>query len=299
MLADVARFHRTGRRLLSDPPAPDYTLRHLLDDGGWSRAFVDWYLVPLCSSIWSADPSTFAEMPAATLLRFFDRHGMLSVGDKPAWRTVDGGAVTYVEAVLAPVRAAGRLRLSAPVDRLLRTDTGVEVTVAGRRPEPFDHVVVATHSDQALAMLADATRDEKEVLGDIAYQPNRVTLHTDARLMPRNRRAWAAWNYHRPAGGADRVTMTYHLNRLQGVEGNTPVLVTLNRDDEIDPARVLRSFDYSHPVIDAAAVAAQARHAEISGRDRISFAGAYWRSGFHEDGVQSALDVCRRLGVAW
>ena len=299
MLVDVARFNRAGQRLLSDPPDTSYTLADMLAEGRWSKAFADWYLVPLGSSIWSADPASFTQMPASTLTRFFDRHGMLSVADKPAWRTVTGGAVHYVDAALAPVRAAGRLRLSSPVEQILRTDEGVELRCGGGRPQRFDHVVVATHSDQALAMLADASRAEKEVLGDIRYQPNRVTLHTDARLMPTNRRAWAAWNYHRPATPSDRVTVTYDLNRLQGLGGTMPILVSLNRDDDIDPAKVLRRFEYSHPVMDSAAVAAQARHREISGPHGVSFCGAYWGSGFHEDGVQSALSVCEGLGVRW
>jgi len=299
MLADVTRFHRAGHRLLRNPPSPSYTLADMLDDGPWSKPFVDWYLVPLGSSIWSADPTTFTQMPAVTLVRFFERHGMLSVGDKPAWRTVVGGAVHYVDAVLAQARATGRLRLSTHVGQILRVDDGVELRTSGGRPERFDHVVVATHSDQALAMLADASRAEKEVLGDIRYQPNRVTLHTDTRLMPRNRRAWAAWNYHRPPTDMDRVTMTYYLNRLQGIDGATPLLETLNRDDEIDPAKVLGTYEYSHPVLDREAVAAQGRHGEISGRHHVSFCGAYWGSGFHEDGVQSALVVCDQLGARW
>ncbi len=299
MIADVARFHRAGRHLLLDPPDDGYTLADMLAEGRWSRAFVQWYLVPLGSSIWSADPTTFTQMPATTLLRFFERHGMLSMGDKPAWRTVDGGSVRYVEAILGPVRKAGRLRLGAPVEQILRTDEGVEVRCEGTRRERFDHVIVATHSDQALGLIADASRIEKDVLGDVRYQRNHVSLHTDARLMPRNRRAWAAWNYHRPAVPSRQVTMTYHLNRLQGLATSTPVLVTLNRDEEIDPDKVLRRFEYSHPVIDALAVAAQARHGEISGHNRLSFCGAYWGSGFHEDGLQSAVAVCARLGVRW
>ena len=299
MLVDVARFHRAGRKLLARPRGPGYSLQDLLTEGGWSQGFIDWYLVPLGSSIWSADPTTFTRMPADTLFRFFQRHGMLSFGDKPAWRTVTGGAVHYVDAILDPVRSAGRLQLSSPVEHLLRDDDGVEVRVAGGNTERFDHVVVATHSDQALRMLADPTTAEKDVLGDIHYQPNRVTLHTDASLMPTNRRAWAAWNYHRSPSVTDRVTMTYHLNQLQNLGCTTPVLVTLNRDEDIDPATVLRRFDYAHPVLDGTAVAAQGRHAEISGIDGISYCGAYWASGFHEDGLQSAVTVCRALGVGW
>jgi predicted NAD/FAD-binding protein len=299
MLVDVARFHRTGKRLLRTPPDEGYTLAELLADGSWSEAFVNWYLVPLGSSIWSADPTTFTDMPASTLFRFFERHGMLSFGDKPAWRTVTGGAVHYVDAILDPLRKQGRVRLGSRVEQLLRTDDGVEVTCAGGDLERYDHVVVATHSDQALDMLSDPSPEEKEVLGAVRYQPNRVTLHTDARLLPEHPMAWAAWNYHCTEEVSERVTMTYYLNRLQSIDGSTPVLVTLNRDADIDPAKVLRSFEYSHPVIDAAAVAAQGRHADISGTRDTSYCGAYWGSGFHEDGLQSALTVCEALGSGW
>lgn len=299
MLVDVARFNRTGKKLLKDPPHANFTVADMLVQGRWSTAFREWYLIPLGSSIWSADPTTFTQMPLTTLLQFFDRHGLLATGDRPTWRTVSGGSVHYVEALLAPFRAAGRLQLSAPVEQIRRTGEGVELIVRGPRFEQFDHVVVATHSDEALSMLANATPEEKEVLGNIAYQKNQVTLHTDARLMPKNRRVWAAWNYHRSASVTDRVTMTYFLNQLQALDTATPLLVTLNRDNEIDPATVLESFEYSHPVIDATAVGAQARHREISGRDRISFCGAYWGSGFHEDGLQSALSVCATLGEEW
>jgi predicted NAD/FAD-binding protein len=299
MLVDVARFNRAGARLLADPPGDDYTLAEMLDGGRWSAAFREWYLIPLGSSIWSADPTTFAEMPAATLLQFFERHGMLNMGDRPAWRTVSGGAARYVEAALEPIRAVGRLHLGCEVEQLLRSDAGVEVKCRGREVEIFEHVIVATHSDQALGMLADASREEKEVLGDIRYQLNDVVLHTDRRLMPANRRAWASWNYYRPSAATDRVTMTYHLNQLQGLTGSSGVFVTLNRTEEIDPAAVLRTFQYAHPVIDAAAVAAQGRRREISGQRHVSFCGSYWGSGFHEDGLQSALAVCEELGVTW
>jgi predicted NAD/FAD-binding protein len=299
MLADVARFHRAGQALLASPPALSYTLADLLEDGRWSRSFIEWYLLPLGSSIWSADPGAFARMSAVMVLRFFDRHGMLSFGGKPSWRTVSGGSRRYVDAIVAPLEAEGRLRLSSPVEHVLRGDDGVTLRTKAGRLDVFDHVVLATHSDQALAMVADASKAEKETLGALGYQDNSVILHTDERLMPANRRAWAAWNYHRPTGGSDRVTMTYLLNRLQGFDELAPVMVTLNRDEEIEPSKVLRRFEYAHPVLDAAAVKAQERHAEISGSGSLSFCGAYWGSGFHEDGLQSAVAVCRALGVGW
>ncbi len=264
----------------------------------WSAGFRDWYLVPLGSSIWSADPSTFTQIPAATFARFFERHGLLNVRDQPKWRTVDGGSKRYVDAILRPLRNEGRLRLGTPVDKIRREPGGVEV-VSEAGVETYDHVVLATHSDQALRLLSDPDRMERETLGALRYQPNRATLHTDASLLPTERRAWASWNYHRLEAERDEATLTYYLNRLQGIDSATPVLVTLNRDDAIDPEKVLARMEYAHPVIDPAAVRAQGQRDEINGTRRTWFAGAYWGYGFHEDGVRSAVETCRALGVTW
>jgi uncharacterized protein len=292
MLADVVRFNRTARALLTDEHPTDRSLAELLAEGRWSSRFVEWYLIPMGSSIWSADPSTFLDMPAVTFARFFDNHGLLDYGDQPSWRTVDGGSRRYVEAILAPLGDA--VRLSSPVAKVTRRDDGVEIhTDMG--PERFDHVVLATHSDQALRLLSDPSVPEREVLGAIRYQPNRATLHTDERLLPRSRRAWASWNYHRLADQPRLATLTYRMASLQGIESAHEILVTLNRDDAIRDDRVLARFDYAHPVFDVAAIAAQRRHEELNGARRTWFCGAYWGYGFHEDGVQSARAVCRRL----
>ncbi len=295
MLADVVRFNRTARRLLDAGDDPDVTLADLLSTGKWSRGFVDRYLVPLGSAIWSADPQTFLRFPATTFARFFDNHGLLELGGRPQWRTVTGGAARYVDKVLEPLQ--DRLRLASPIEKITRREAGVEVLAAGAAPETFDHVIVAAHSDQALELLSDPTDAEREILGAIAYQPNVATLHTDRRMLPRRRAAWASWNYHRLADATDRSTVTYHLNRLQGLRSAHQLCVTLNRPDAIDPDSVLATFDYSHPVFDAAAVRAQRRAAEINGVRGTWYCGAYWGYGFHEDGVQSALRVCELLGA--
>jgi predicted NAD/FAD-binding protein len=292
MLADIVRFNRRARALLDGPADPTLSLGDLLDTGRSSPQFLDWYLLPLGSAIWSADPRTFLDMPAVTFARFFANHGLLEYGNQPDWRTVQGGSKRYVDAILAPLGDA--VRLDAPVTKITRGADEVEIhTVAG--PERFDQLVVATHSDQALALLSDPSPAEREVLGAIRYQRNRATLHTDVRLLPANRRAWASWNYHRLAEHPPGATLTYRLRSLQGIASRDELLVTLNRDDAIDPATVLRTFDYAHPVFDVPAIAAQARHEELNGRRRTWFAGAYWGYGFHEDGVQSARVVCRRL----
>jgi len=296
MLADVRRFNRLAVGLLEEPPPDEVTLEEVLSSRRWSEGFREWYLIPLGSSIWSAKPNMFTQIPAATFARFFERHGLLRLRDQPRWRTVTGGSSRYVEAILAPLRAEGRLRLGAPVDKIRREPGEVEV-VGPAGVESYDHVVIATHSDQALSLLSDPDRAEQAILGSIGYQQNRATLHTDARLLPRNRRAWASWNYHRLEADTDQTTLTYNLNRLQGIRSPTPVLVTLNRDDAIDPERVLARMDYAHPVLDPAAVGAQQRHAEINGARRTWFCGAYWGYGFHEDGVASAVSTCRALGA--
>jgi predicted NAD/FAD-binding protein len=296
MLLDVGRFNRLARGLLEDPPPDHVTLEDVLAPHRWSAGFRDWYLVPLGSSIWSADPSTFTRIPAATFVRFFERHGLLRLRDQPSWRTVTGGSQSYVQAVLRPLRAEGRLRLGTPIEKIRREAGGVELVGPGGA-ESFDHVIVATHSDQAVRLLSDPDRLESGTLGAIRYQPNRATLHTDARLLPHNRRAWASWNYHRLQGESPRATLTYHLNQLQALPSRTPVLVTLNRDEAIDPERVLARMEYAHPVLDPPAIAAQRRHGEINGARRTWFCGAYWGYGFHEDGVRSAVETCRALGV--
>ena len=297
MLADVVRFNRLSRALLAESGSESGSgsLADLLAEHRWSRGFLDWYLIPLGSAIWSADPETFTQIPARTFVEFFSRHGLLGPGDQPDWRTVTGGSARYVEAILEPLRQRGRLHLFTPVTKLRRHEGGVELLTVGG-PVAFDHVVIATHSDQALALLGDPSEQERRVLGSLRYQPNRATLHTDTTLLPTNRRAWASWNYVRTAGPTDRATLTYYLNPLQGLEAEQPVLVTLNRDEAIDPDRVVARFDYAHPVIDQAAVAAQASQRALSAGD-VSYCGAYWGYGFHEDGVRSALAVCERLGA--
>jgi uncharacterized protein len=298
MLADVGRFNRLARDLLADPPPDSVTLEEVLAPYCWSAGFRDWYLVPLGSSIWSADPSTFTRIPAATFARFFERHGLLNLRDQPKWRTVEGTSKSYVDAILHPLRNEDRLRLGTRIGKVRREPGGVEI-VSDAGVETYDHVVLATHSDQALRLLSDPDRMELETLGAMRYQTNRATLHTDTSLLPTERRAWASWNYHRLEAEREEATLTYYLNRLQGIDSDVPVLVTLNRDDVIDPEKVLAHMEYAHPVIDPAAVLAQRRHHQINGSRRTWFVGAYWGYGFHEDGVRSAVETCREMGVTW
>jgi predicted NAD/FAD-binding protein len=294
MIADLVRFNTNAKRLLGQG-GEGPSLGSWLDDGGYSRPFVERLIVPQASAVWSADPRQMWTFPARFLVEFFANHGMLGFAKRPQWRTVAGGSRSYVDAVTRPWRE--RLRLGTPVTAISRHDDFVTVTPRGGEPERFDEVVLATHSDQALAMLADATAREHEILGAIPYQPNEAVLHTDRALLPRRRRAWASWNYHFLPEPTGLTTVTYHMNRLQALRADREFCVTLNRTEAIDPAKVIRTISYAHPVFTPAGARAQARHDEISGRNRTHFCGAYWRWGFHEDGVASALRVAERFGA--
>jgi predicted NAD/FAD-binding protein len=292
MIRDLLRFRREARELLAgDGPGP--TLGGYLEDRGYSRAFAEDCLLPMGAAIWSADPACMREFPARRFVRFFENHRFLEAR-QPRWRVVKGGSRRYVEALTAPFR--DRIRLRTPVQAVRRYSDRVEVTTAGGPSERFDQVIVATHSDQALRLLADPTPAEREILAAIPYQQNAVVLHTDDSVLPRSPRARGGWNVLVPRRERGRVSVTYDMNRLQGLDARPGFRVSLNLEDAIDPARVLRRLDYQHPVFTTAGDAAQRRRGEILGAQRTWFVGAYWGQGFHEDGLQSALAVCRRFG---
>ncbi len=294
MIADLVRFNRNARALLA-AGGEGPSLGHWLDEGGYSPAFIERLIVPQASAVWSADPRQMWTFPARFLVDFFANHGMLGFAKRPQWQTVTGGSRSYVDAVTRPWR--DRLRLDTPVTAISRHEDGVLVTPRGGEAERFDEVVLATHSDQALRMLSDATDREHEILGAIPYQPNEAVLHTDRAMLPRRRRAWASWNYHLLSEPTGMTTVTYHMNRLQALDADREFCVTLNRSEAIDPGKVLRTIEYAHPVFTPEGARAQARHEEISGRNRTHYCGAYWRWGFHEDGVVSALRVGERFGA--
>lgn len=293
MIADLVRFNRDARALLASDESP--SLRDWLAERRYSSAFVQRLIVPQAAAVWSADPAQMWSFPARFLVEFFDNHGMLGFRDRPRWRTITGGSRAYVEALTRPWRE--HLRLATPVTQIARHPDHVTVCARGQEPERFDAVAIATHSDQALAMLADPTERERELLGAIPYQRNEAVLHTDRTLLPRRRRAWASWNYHLQEGAPGRCTVTYHMNRLQSLHAERELCVTLNRTAAIDPEKIIRTIQYAHPVYTPEGVAAQSRHHEISGRNRTHYCGAYWGWGFHEDGVVSAQRVVRELGA--
>jgi predicted NAD/FAD-binding protein len=292
MLRDLVRFNREARKLVGRGERGP-SLRRFLANGGYSEYFVERLLVPQASAVWSADPAQMWSFPAGFLAEFFDNHRVLQLRDRPSWRSITGGSRRYVEALIAPFR--DRVQLRTPVRRIHRAPGEVAVALDDA-VEIFDEVVIAVHSDRALRMLADPTPAEAHVLGAIPYQRNEAVLHTDLSLMPRRRSAWASWNYHlsdRPIG---KTTVTYHMNRLQSLDADRDFMVTLNLTEAIDPAQIIRTIDYAHPVFTPEGVAAQRRWVEISGARRTHYCGAYWRWGFHEDGVWSALRVSERLG---
>ena len=292
MLAEIFRFHREAPALLRDD-GNETTLGAYLEAHGFRGRFVDDYLVPMGAAIWSTDPARMFEFPAQFFVRFLHNHGMLTVNDRPVWRVIRGGSARYLERLAAPFR--DRIRLRTPVESILRQPDGVTVRARGREPERYDHVFLACHSDQALRLLADPSRAEREILGALPYQRNEALLHTDASLLPRRRRAWAAWNYHRLPNARDGVALTYDMNVLQSLRSRHTFCVTLNASSHVDPKRVLRRMEYAHPLFTLAGAMAQKRHHEISGVRRTHYCGAYWRYGFHEDGVISALQALTRF----
>ena len=296
MLLEVLRFNRQAVELLGGEDY-DLELGQYLDRAGYSREFIEHYLIPMGAAIWSAPPERFRSFPARFIIGFFHNHGLLTVRNHPQWKTVQGGAREYVKALTRPF--ADRIRWNCPVVSVRREPERVAVTAQAGGPEYFDAVVLAAHADQSLAMLADATPAEREILGAIGYQRNETVLHVDSSQLPKSRRAWASWNYRIPREREQPVVLTYNLNRLQGHVSPEPICVTLNGTPWLAPHRILQRIEYQHPVYSREALAAQQRFHEINGRNRTYYCGAYWGYGFHEDGVNSALAVGRSLDIRW
>ena len=295
MVRDLTRFYREAPALLLQ--RDDMTsLGDYLQQRGYGAAFRDEHLIPMASALWSSPATQILQFPARYLVQFMANHQMLQISDRPAWRVVRGGSSTYVAALHA--HWSVRERLNCAVRAIRRSGHGVEVDSAAGT-EHFDQIVLACHSDQALALLADANEREQSILGAMTYQANETVLHTDASVLPRQRKAWAAWNAWLPRDPDAACTVSYCMNILQGIESAEPFVVSLNRSDAIHPEKVLARMRYHHPVYTQAAVHAQTRKAEIQGWRRTWFAGAYWGWGFHEDGMRSAVEVAAALGVHW
>ncbi len=296
MLSDLLRFNQLTTRLAlsNEEAALAQPLGDFLQEQRFGEAFRDWYFLPMLGCIWSCPTEQMLRFPVATMVRFCHNHGLLQVSDRPQWHTVVGGARHYVDKIIANIADK---RLNTPVRRIERDAAGVRV-VTDHGAERFDRVVLATHSDQALALLAAPTAQESAVLGAIRYQPNRAVLHTDASVLPTRRAAWAAWNYERAASQGDesaRVCLHYWLNQLQPLPFAQPVVVSLNPIQVIAPQHVLGEYDYDHPVFDLPAIRAQAQVPQLQGNQHSWFCGAWTGYGFHEDGLKSGLAVADAL----
>ncbi|MCL4141484.1 UNVERIFIED_CONTAM: hypothetical protein GTU68_040577, partial [Idotea baltica] len=297
MIADILRFNRQIKQTNFDkqPNANQsaLTVGEFLQQYKYSEEFQKHYLLPMGAAIWSCPMGVFADFPIQFIAQFYKNHGLVNIGNRPQWRVIEGGSRTYVKALVREFE--NRIRLNTPVLKVLRN--GDHVTVSTQQfQEEFDHVIFACHSDQALKILGqDATKTELEILSQFPYSRNVATLHTDETKLPKNRRAWAAWNYTITDDVESAASVTYNMNLLQNIQANQTFCLTLNGESDIDPKKVLRQFVYHHPVFTLDREAAQARHAELIDVNRTSFCGAYWRNGFHEDGVVSALAVVDSL----
>lgn len=292
MLLDILAFNKQAIADVESDSVPDMTLRQYVEYHGLGQMFMDYYLVPMCSAIWSTPFQQMYEFPMQFMLTFMYKHGLINVHNRPRWRTLCGGSQAYLKPLSAGF--ADKIRLSSAVLSVERHERGVDVqTPAG--VEQFDQVILACHSDQALALLKDAGAAEHAILSSIRYQSNDVVLHTDVSIMPSNRRAWASWNYHLTADRSGLPRLSYDMNRLMGIDGPHHFFVSLNHTDKIDPAKIIGRYDYAHPIFTRAGAAAQSQWAQINGVNKTWFCGAWWGKGFHEDGVVSALRVVEAL----
>jgi predicted NAD/FAD-binding protein len=296
MVREILRFNREAPAVL-EQPSSETSLGAYLRSNGYSAEFRDHYIVPMGAAIWSASRRQMEEFPIQYFVLFFKNHGMLSVDHRPQWRVIQGGSRSYIPAITAGWRE--RLHLRSPIHAVRRGESGVTLKTGGDSPAEarFDEAIFACHSDQTLKILGEsATPEERRVLSAFAYQPNTTVLHTDIRVLPKRKRAWAAWNYFVPAREQESVAVSYNMNFLQSIRAPETFCVSLNMGRQIDPSKVLRKFVYHHPIYTHAAVHAQKEWSRISGVDRLHFCGAYWGFGFHEDGVKSGLRVAERLG---
>ncbi len=293
MVSDILRFNRYGFQQAELLPLTA-TVGDFLRAGAYSPGFAQQHLLPMGAAIWSCPIGTFEQFPIRFILEFYRNHGLLNVVNRPTWRVISGGSQTYVNALTAPF--SNRIRLSTPVESVRRLADRVEVTSLGHRTEQFDHVIFACHSDQALRILGtDVAPLERDVLGKFPYGRNVAVLHTDHTVLPKSRRAWASWNYRLTGDKNAPAIVTYNMNILQSLRSRNTFCVTLNDESRIDPARILGRFEYHHPIFTTERNAAQARHPDLLASNRTSFCGAYWRNGFHEDGVVSALRVVNAI----
>ena len=296
MIRDLRRFYRQAPQLIWDRSLERVALGNFLRVNRYSNAFIYDHLMPMGAAIWSSSVKQMLAFPTLTFLKFFDNHGLVQLNNRPEWRSVCGGSREYVRRLTAPF--AGRIHRNQPVVRVERDRNIQTIVTADGSRENYDHIVLACHADQALQLLANPTAEEQATLSKIRYQANTAVLHTDTNLMPTRRRAWASWNYlGNGEGPEDQVLcVTYLMNRLQKLSTNTPVMVTLNPCRDVDADKIICSYEYEHPLFDAAAIHSQRHLWDLQGRQNTWFCGAYFGSGFHEDGIQAGLAVAEKLG---
>lgn len=289
---DIVRFKKLAIELLEQPTSQQ-TLGDFLSSNSFSSAFIKYYILPMGAAIWSSTLVQINDYPASSFLAFFKNHGLLNLKVRPQWKTIVGGSRQYVSELIKPFK--NKIHINTPINKVKRVAGRVEVFADGRSAEYFDHVFFACHSDQALNLLDEASIDEQQVLSGIQYQPNIAVLHTDESTMPKRKSAWSSWNYHVPEQDTGNANVTYYMNRLQNLRSETDYFVSLNPCQTIDPSKILKVIDYKHPVFDQAAIDAQKQHSFINGHDNSWYCGAYWRNGFHEDGVWSAIHSVKQF----
>lgn len=296
MISDIVRFSRSSKAILSDTSLSTTALADYIEAQGYSQGYVKDHILPMAAAIWSSSAQDIRAYPLHAFVRFFLNHGLLDLVNRPMWRTVTGGSREYVSRLVAGYK--GAIRLNTPVARIERRAGSVTITDASGHSDVFTDVLVATHADQALEMLVEPDADERAILGAFRYTPNQAVLHTDTNLMPRRKAVWASWNYigERDWDGNSPLCVTYWMNKLQNIDRKYPLFVTLNPSRDIDPAKILGTFDYTHPLFDQNAMEAQRRIWSLQGRGGVWFAGAHFGSGFHEDGLQSGLAAAEDLG---
>ena len=293
MVKDILRFNQDAKEFLKSS-SEQLTFGEFLERGKYSESLKYNYALPMAASIWSAKPKVIEYSDFRFFANFFENHGMLNINDRPQWRVIKGGSKQYTLLLIKPFK--NNIRINCSVDKVIRKKQGVEVVFKENQKELYDRVIISTHSDQALKMIENPTLKERQVLGAIPYQTNVAHLHWDSSVLPKSRNAWASWNYFRPKEYKEESMVTYNMNMLQGLDMPKDICVSLNMKNHINPNKILKEIIYQHPVFTSDAILAQKKHQEINGVDRIHFCGAYWGSGFHEDGLNSALSVCNSFG---
>ncbi len=288
MIADILRFNREATESINNSHN-DQSLGDFLLNNNYSEIFINKYIVPMGAAIWSTKPEDMFSFPARSFFKFFLNHGLLSVNDRPQWYVIKGGSNRYVKKLISGFE--DKIRTNCPVEKIVRYDDHVEIHTQKQGIEIFDYVFIASHSDQALSMLQHPSEIERATLTAIQYQKNEAVLHTDDSLLPIRRKAWASWNYHIPKDTRSNVALTYNMNILQGLKTDTTYCVTLNYTDKIDKKKIIKTINYDHPIFTAESIIAQENHRLINGTSRTYYCGAYWRNGFHEDGVVSAINA--------